>query len=201
MKDNLKEKFEKTEKAIFAINNPVSIIENGTLKTEFVANGTKYRVMSPDKVFNIGRQTAYYNINTAFGMCQSPTQIKKRFNDNLSTILQLMRAKGSDWERLMEKLLRDALNNVDSFKGEFTSKYPIAYYLCTLFIIKEGEDLTTWSFEQADNKIADWVSANIAAVDFFSIARHFSTESQETLSERSQKNQKQDGGMSGVSEK
>ena len=65
MKDNLKEKFEKTEKAIFAINKAESIIENGTLNTEFVANGTKYRVMSPDKVFNIGRQTAYYNINTA----------------------------------------------------------------------------------------------------------------------------------------
>ena len=62
----------------------------------------------------------------------------------------------------------------------------MAYYLCTLFFIKEGEDLKEWSFELADAKINDWIKENINALDFFSIARVFSDESQETLQENYQ---------------
>jgi hypothetical protein len=186
MSDVLKDKFEETLKKIGVINKPISLIEDGNLKTEFVANGNKYAILPPDKVFNIGRQVAYHNIQTAFALNQTPTQIKQRFNKNLQTVIKLMEAKGADWTKLMETFLRDSLNNIDSFKGEFTSKYPMAYYLCTLFFIKEGEDLKEWSFELADAKIDDWIKENINALDFFSIARVFSDESQETLQENYQ---------------
>ena len=78
----------------------------------------------------------------------------------------------------MNKFLRDALNNLDSFKGELTSRYPAAYYICTLFIIKEGEDLSKWNFESADEKINDWTEANLKAVDFLGLALATSKESQ-----------------------
>lgn len=181
MADKLREQFDETLKKINAINKPISLIENGHLKTEFVANGNKYVIMNPDQVFNIGRQTAYHNIQTAFALNQTPTEIKQRFQRNLNNIMRLMEAKGGDWSKLMETFLRDALNNLDSFKGELTSRYPMAFYLCTLFFIKEGEDLKTWDFKLADDKINDWVEANINALDFFSIARLFSVESQEIL--------------------
>ena len=181
MADKLREQFDETLKKLKTINNPKSLIVDGKLVKDFEANGTKYVICAPDKVFNIGRQTAYYNINTAFALNQTPTEIKQRFQRNLNNIMRLMKAKDGDWSKLMEKFLRDALNNLDSFKGELTSRYPMAFYLCTLFFIKEGEDLKTWDFKLADDKINDWVEANINALDFFSIARLFSVESQEIL--------------------
>ena len=50
MSDVLKDKFEETLNKIGAINKPISLIEDGNLKTEFVANGNKYVILPPDKV-------------------------------------------------------------------------------------------------------------------------------------------------------
>lgn len=183
MADKLREEFNKTLDKLKVINKPKSLIVDGKLLKEFEANGSKYIICAPDKVFNIGRQTAYYNINTAFALNQTPTEIKQRFNKTWSDILRLMSAEAGEKKKLMDGFVRDALNNNDSFKGELTSRYPMAYYLCTLFIIKEGEDLAEWSFESANEKIDDWVKENISSVDFFGIAQASSIECQEILKE------------------
>ncbi|MDB4433154.1 hypothetical protein N9166_00260 [bacterium] len=94
-----------------------------------------------------------------------------------------MQATGDDWTKNMNNLLRDCMNNLDSFKGELTSRYPAAYYICTLFIIREGEDLNSWNFEAADEKINDWVKENYRAVDFFGLALATSEESQTIINE------------------
>lgn len=180
-KDVLKDEFDKTMKKIGAINAPRSLIVNGKFEKEFTANGNKYSIMAADKVFNIDRQVAYHNIETAFAMNQTPTSIKVRFAEMLQTIIRLMSVKDSEHTKQMEKLLRDALNNNDSFKGELTSRYPAAYYLCTLFIIREGEDLNGWSFDLANEKIDDWTKENIRAVDFFGLALASSEESQRII--------------------
>lgn len=180
-KDALQDEFDKVMEKIKAINKPISIIENGDYKKEFEANGTKYMIMPADKVFNIGRQTAFYNIDIAFALNQTPTSIKLRFAEMWNNIIRLMSVKGAEHEKLMAKLVTDALNNNESFKGELTSRYPAAYYLCTLFIIAEGEDLQSWSFESANKKIDDWVQANIRSVDFFGLALASSKECQRII--------------------
>ena len=183
MNDVLQENFDEVLAKFKVINKPKSLIKDGKFETEFEANGVKYRVMPPDQIFNIDRQVAYHNIETAFALNQTPTSIKKRFIETYNNIIRLMKATGEDWQKTMDRLLRDCLNNVDSFKGELTSRYPAAYYICTLFIIREGEDLNTWSFEQANEKIDDWVKENLNAVDFFGLALAISNELQEILKE------------------
>lgn len=179
--DILADKFAETMQKIKAINAPKSLIENGKFKKEFTANGVKYIVCPPDKIFNIDRQIAYHNIETAFSLNQTPTAIKQRFVNLWETIIRLMKATGDDWQKNMNDLLRDCMNNLDSFKGELTSRYPAAYYICTLFIIREGEDLSTWNFDLADEKIDDWVKENLNAVDFFGLALASSRELQKIL--------------------
>ena len=181
--DILADKFAEAMQKIKAINAPKSLIENGKFKKEFTANGVKYIVCPPDKIFNIDRQIAYHNIETAFSLNQTPTAIKQRFVNLWETIIRLMKATGVDWQKNMNDLLRDCMNNLDSFKGEFTSRYPAAYYICTLFIIREGEDLNGWSFDQADEKINDWTAENIRAVDFFGLALATSEQSQTIINE------------------
>ena len=181
MNDQVKDNFEITLKKIGAINQPKSLIQDGKFLDEFTANGTKYFVMPADKVFNIDRQVAYHNIETAFALNQTPTAIKSRFVKTWNTVIRLMQATGEDWQKNMDNLLRDCMNNLDSFKGELTSRYPAAYYICSLFIIKEGEDLNTWDFDLANAKIDDWCKENLKAVDFFGLALAASQESQKIL--------------------
>ena len=46
---------------------------------------------------------------------------------------------------------------MESFKGSLTSRYPAALYLCTIFIIREGEDLSNnWTFEGAKENFRDF---------------------------------------------
>jgi hypothetical protein len=184
MKDELQENFNNVLSKMKVINKPRSLIVDGKFETEFKANGVLYRVMPPDQIFNIDRQVAYHNIETAFALNQTPTSIKRRFIETYNNIIRLMKATGDDWQKTMDKLLRDCLNNVDSFKGELTSRYPAAYYICTLFIIKKDEDLNTWNFEMANEKIDDWVKENLSATDFFGLALAISKELQTILKEQ-----------------
>ena len=68
MNDQVKDNFEITLKKIGAINQPKALFKMGKFLDEFTANGTKYFVMPADKVFNIDRQVAYHNIETAFAL-------------------------------------------------------------------------------------------------------------------------------------
>ena len=181
MADLLEEQFKKTLQKIGAINAPKSLIKDGKYVEEFTANGTKYIMQEADKVFNINRQVAFNNLEIAFALNQTPTSIRLRFKKIYNTVIRL---SGRDnWEKNMETLIRDSINNLDSFKGELTSRYPAAYYLCTLFITRENEDLSTWDFELADKKIDDWVAENIRAVDFFGLALAVSQECKKILKE------------------
>lgn len=174
----IEQEFEATAKKLGLLNSPKRLIVDEKFQREFEANGKQYVVMPPDKVFNITRQVAYQNLELIFATNQTPTDIKKRFLETSNTLLRLMGAKGQDWEQLCEKLLRDTFNNLDSFKGKYTSRYPVALYICTLFIVRENEDLGDWDFDLANDKIDDWTKENLSPVDFFGLALASSNECQ-----------------------
>jgi hypothetical protein len=46
----------------------------------------------------------------------------------------------------------------------------IALMLCTLFIVREDEDLTTWNEEEANDKVKDWNKAGYDVNDFLLLA-------------------------------
>ena len=118
MADKIQEKFDETMLKLKAINAPRSLLVDGKFETEFKANGVQYKVLPADKVFNIDRQVAYNNIETAFALNQTPTSVKERFTLTWNTVIRLMQTTGDDWQKNMDKLLRDCMNHLDSFKGE-----------------------------------------------------------------------------------
>lgn len=46
-------------------------------------------------------------------------------------------------------------------------KWDYSYFVCTLFIVREDEDLTKWDESLAEQKIEDWAESNIHEQDFF----------------------------------
>ena len=178
----MKENFVKVSQKVAVQNMPKRLLVDGHFTTSFTANNVKYQVMQPEICFNIDKQVAYHNIKIAFDLNQTPTDIKQRLIDIKNTIIELMCSDKKT--ALMEKLLRDSINNVDSFKGEFTSRYPAALFLCTLFVLAENEDLSTpWTWEAANKKIEDWSVENLSFYDFFVLALSSSSESQAIINE------------------
>ena len=183
--DIMKENFDKTKKIIEVQNLPKRLFIDGNFKTEFEANGNKYKVMQPEVCFNIDKQVAYQNITIAFQANQTVTDIKLRFGHSKNNLIRLFSEDDKKKrDEITETLLRDALNNFDSFKGEFTSRYPAALYLCTLFVIRDNEDLQEpWTWDSANKKIEDWSKENLSFFDFFVLALSSSTESQQIIQE------------------
>jgi hypothetical protein len=181
--DKIRDEFDKVMDKLEIINRPKSLFENGKVKTEFEANGKKYAVLPMQKVFNFGRQLAYQNFELAFAINQTPQEIADRFVKLYENQIRLMASTGTDWMKYQDENLRDCLNSVDSMKGEHTKRLPSAYFICSLFICKEGEDLSSWSWEDALEKVEDWTKENLNPWDFFTLALRSSKNSMEILKE------------------
>jgi len=182
--DKMKDNFEVVEEWVKLQNLPKRLIVDEVFKTEFEANGKKYKVVSPELCFNIDKQVAYQNIKIAFEANQTVTDIKLRFMETKNNLIRLLDADDKTKLLLTESLLRDSFNNFDSFKGEYTSRYPAALYLCTLFVYYDNEDISKdWTWESATAKIEDWAKENLSFYDFFRLALSLSKESLETINE------------------
>lgn len=181
-RDPLNETFEEVFEKMKVLNKPKHIIKNGILPTTFEANGKKYLVAPPEKVFNLNRKAFFDVLEIAFALNRTPQQIADAFVTIYSNQLALSsNTNPNDWMKLQDKNLRDCMNFMDSMKEDEYKRLPKAYFLCTLFIIREGEDLNIWSPTLAHEKIDDWLEENINAFDFFAIALHSSKNCQEIM--------------------
>lgn len=59
-------------------------------------------------------------------------------------------------------------NTMNGIAKSLENRYHPGLLMCTLFVVYEGEDLTTWSEQDATAKIEDWKDYEVA--DFFSLA-------------------------------
>ena len=181
-KDPLNETFNEVFAKMEITNKPKHIIKGGKLPLTFVANGNKYIVAPPEKVFNFNRKAYFDTLEIAFALNRTPQQIAQTSVVIYSNQLALNgNISPSEWVNLQDKNLRDCMNFMDSMKDDDYGRLPKAYFLCSLFIIKEGEDLSTWSPALAHEKIDDWTKENINPYDFFAIALHSSRNCQEIM--------------------
>ena len=180
-KDIMRESFDQIMQRLGITGSPKPLLKNGEIPKEFEANGNKYCILPLEKAFNFDRQLAYFNLDTAFALMKTPQEIMDSFLKVYHNQIRLMQANTSDWQNIQDENLRDCINFVDGMKGEYTQRLPSAYFICTLFMIKEGEDLNVWNWEMAIDKIADWKAENLSPTDFFSLALHFATDSTKNL--------------------
>jgi hypothetical protein len=178
MTDNIRNKLEKTEELIKGVKPTKRIIKDGKLLREFTANGTRYYIRPIEEVWTVERMTAYQNINTIFALAKTPIEIVDAFQQYKQIIIDMMtvetKAKATD------KLIKHTYNMIDSVYNNL-NRYPQSLYICSLFIIRENEDVSKWSFELADEKIEDWAKANYNMSDFLALALNHSQECKKIL--------------------
>lgn len=173
MKDDIKERLDKTQELIKGVKPTKRIIHEEKLLREFYANGTKYYIRPIEEIWTVERMTAYQNINTIFALAKTPLEIVEAFQKYKKIIIDMMtvetKAKATD------KLIQHTYNMIDSVYNN-VNRYPQALYICSLFVIRENEDVSKWSFELADEKINDWAMENYNMSDFLALALAHSKE-------------------------
>ncbi len=133
--------------------------------TDFKADGKKYTVLKPGDPIGIKRWSMYEKLRFSLGVGRT----FKDLAEVLETI-ELTIAGNGDFATQR----RDAILLINSLRKAVIEtseeRYNIAFYICTLFMIRDGENLADWNEREADDKISDWVKEGYSEQDFFFFA-------------------------------
>ena len=136
---------------------------NGNLSYEpFEANGHRYCFIRPGDEIGIKKWTEYEKLKVVVSTGQTFAGIVEGHN-------QMEALLGADKE--FSKIRTEAILLNDAYKKAVLDmskdRYNKAFYLCTIFIYREGDDPYHWDLNRAETYIGDWVAANISEQDFF----------------------------------
>lgn len=178
-KDKVRELFDRVTGKLNKVTPMMRLIDDeGRVKTEFVANGTTY-VMLPITTFNIEKRNAYDVLIRMFATGRTPDEQWADLQKQKALLAGMHRNGTIDkaisdlWKHTF--MLEDAFKNVNN-------KFPIAYYVVSMFIAKKGSNpYKLPSHEETEEKINDWIAANIDPNDFFALAQSTSNECKKTI--------------------
>lgn len=130
-------------------------------ESSFIANGNKY-------FFEFDLPIARYRVYEELQYLIAYGMNVEKLADSLRKIIEVN--SGPDVIGAIKETHEIATNALYSM-GRYMGKREHEIFLfATLFIIREGEDISSWSESLAKEKIKDWESEGIAASSFFLLA-------------------------------
>jgi len=139
---------------------------NGGLSYEpFTANGRTYHFIRPGDPLGIRKWTEYEKLKIVVGTGQTFSGIVEAFK-------QITDLAGAD--KKFSEIRTELILLADSYrKGVLDmskDRYNKAFYLCSIFIYRDGDDPYQWDLNRAEQYIGDWVEENISEQDLFFFA-------------------------------
>ena len=136
---------------------------NGSLSYEpFTANGHKYCFIRPGDPLGIRKWTEYEKLKIVVGTGQTFAGIVEAFK-----LITDLAAQDKEFSKIRTELILLADSYRKGVLDMSKDRYNKAFYLCTIFIYREGDDPYQWDINTAESYIADWVEENMSEQDFF----------------------------------
>jgi hypothetical protein len=139
---------------------------NGSLAyAPFTANGVKYKFIKPGDPIGIKKWTMYEQLKVVVGTGKTFGEIATYLKDHKALL-------GAD--RPFADIRVEAILETDSLQKSIVEmskeRYNQAFYLCSIFIYRDGSDPYAWDFETAGQMIEDWETERISEIDMFFFA-------------------------------
>jgi len=143
---------------------------NGNILNVFTAGEKKFYILTPDDGFPVSRWTHYAKFNTMFMAAADMTNAyaRRQKMDQMFEDLALQR----NGVKLSDIIVANR-SEMKEIQGVSEARFETGLYMATLFIVAEGEDVTKWSFAEAEEKIQAWADEGYGAQDFFVLAAHY----------------------------
>ena len=140
--------------------------ENGALTyAPFVANGNKYKFIKPGDPIGPKKWTMYEQLKVIFGT-------GKTFGELATHFKQQKELLGAD--KPFAEIRVEAILSCDSMQRSIVEmskeRYNQAFFLCSIFIYRDGTDPYEWSFDMAKEMIDDWAIERVNEHDLFFFA-------------------------------
>ena len=133
----------------------------GKWVSQFEAGGNTYYIRSPHNGIGMKRYTELMKRLPAVGFDDTFQAMAKHVQDAIAAANTI----GSKNPKLSD--LFTVLTNLYEGIRRNDRQWQMSFILATLFIVRKDEDLSTWSIEEAEEKINDWNKAQIHEHDFF----------------------------------
>lgn len=140
--------------------------QNGGLSYEpFTANGHTYCFIRPGDEIGIRKWTEYEKLKIVVGTGQT-------FSGIVQGYVEMNNLLGAD--KAFSTIRTEAILLNDSQKkcvlDMSKDRYNKAFYLCSIFIYREGDNPYYWDLNQAESYISDWLAENVSEQDLFFFA-------------------------------
>ncbi len=188
--DFFAQKFKEVQDQFFKDGNEtVSIkkisgfVDEDKKTTDFVPffegqSGHVYKIRTVDEGIPINRWNAYEKLSVMFGYNATLQQLhanNKKTEDILTDIIC------GNGKYTSKHLIQHTAQITKGIFETASDKFSKALYFCTIFIIRDDEDIKDWSKDMAEKKLEDWAESKIDVNDFFLLARSFSMAWQKQL--------------------
>lgn len=142
------------------------INEKGEFPLTFTANGRKYRRITEAEGIGPYRFTILSKLATQAQLGMNVRQILEVLGKVKAGIFECVTAGESAPTAFFRAVAQ--MEELDkAIRGEVVREYHIGFYLACVFIVLDGEDVTTYDEEVQQSKIEDWNKENYDARDFF----------------------------------
>ena len=145
-----------------------SIMVDNKPKRTFVANDQKYIILTGEEALGVNRWSAYEKLQSMLGFNTSIQSLVNQIHEIEQDLTKVMQGKS-----VLLQVVKRVSQLKDAIKGDIEGRFSKALYICTLFIIREGEDISKWSMSDAESKIDDWANEAIAINDFLTLALRY----------------------------
>lgn len=166
----------KEQEQLKPLRNP-----DGTFPRKFKANGHTYIIRTRDEGLGIVRTSEFMKMEIVNGIGMSIADVMDYIRKLKNEINNFGRNKGNFLEAgLLVKALEDDLMKITR------KRHAVNFMFLTLFVVREGEDLTKWEEEEQNEKIDDWNKEGFNEVDFLELGLSMVTGFVETFKRYSQ---------------
>ena len=134
----------------------------------FTIAGRTFYILDPAEGIGIQRSTMFERSLVSLGFGRSFSSLF----DTLQEADLAMYGEIPMIERFQKTslLIRSMMTSIVEFGEE---RFSLAFYIATLFVVEDNEDLTTWEKPKAEEKIQFWNDQNLSEPDFFFLTANF----------------------------
>lgn len=136
--------------------------EKGTdFARTFKANGNTYIVRTQKEGIGILRYSMFQNFTSVWAFEADAGSQMKAWQDMVAKLDDFLRGKAS-----LSEVYAIARSATDGLNRTRATDYRYVFWLATLFVVREGEDMTTYIEEDQQKKIDDWNAEGYNEQDF-----------------------------------
>lgn len=141
--------------------------ETGIWASQFTANGNKYYIRSVEDGLGFKRYTQLKKMLSVVGF-------NATYSEQLGVLARMTEAANSLVTKAprLNELFHEIANMQKAIELS-EREWDFSMYAATLFIVRNGEDLSTWDEALANEKISDWHAEGLYEMDFFFLVMYW----------------------------